>query len=206
MKGQFFVQVSCVSYSLIRKDQDTHECLKPLSKRVWCPSRGGVCAHDKLDRERSWSSGSAFRRFVAFGELVASRGGRHRELLGSHCSTSAFFPVGNCINPTGKQVCQAVAAGVWRGFSQGGEQKNNLIGFLHCCFDIRTLQGKVMVVSVACTVWVEVNSYEPCSCLNFIIGKNLAKLLYHYCFCNDKTISCYEENVKSGFNAGKRTD
>lgn len=47
------------------------------------------------------------------------------------------------INPTGKLVCQAAAAGVWREFSQGAEQKNNLVGFLHCLFGIQTLHGQV---------------------------------------------------------------
>lgn len=63
-----------------------------------------------------------------------------------------------------------------------------------------------MVISVDCTVWAKVNSYEPFCYLNFTIGKKLAKLLYHYWFCNDKNISNYKENVKSGFEAGERTD
>lgn len=62
-----------------------------------------------------------------------------------------------------------------------------------------------MIISVDCTVWVDVNSYEPWSYWNFTIGKKLAQLLYHFWFCHDKTISYYKENVKSGFKVGERT-
>lgn len=146
MKGQLFIQVSRVSYSLISKDQDTYGCQKPLFKRVWCLSSGAVCAHDKSDRERSWSSGSAFGKFWAHRETVASKAGWHKEKswFWTHCGTSPFFPVGNCINPTGKLVHQAVAAGVWKDFSQGTEQKNNLVGSLHFLFSIQTLQGTII--------------------------------------------------------------
>lgn len=43
---------------------------------MWCLSSGGVCACDKSHRERSWSSGNAFGKFVAYEEMVASKTGQ----------------------------------------------------------------------------------------------------------------------------------
>lgn len=41
-----------------------------------CLSSGGHVCSDKLHREMSWSSGNAFGKFVAHGEMVAPRTGR----------------------------------------------------------------------------------------------------------------------------------
>ena len=42
--------------------------------------------------------------------------------------------------------------------------------------------------------------------IKFYHRQKLEKLLYRFCFCDDKNISYYEQNVKSGFKAGERTD
>lgn len=58
---------------------------------VW--ATGDICAHHKSHRERSWSSGNAFDKFVAHGEMVASKTGWQNEPLGNCLSSLQYLTV-----------------------------------------------------------------------------------------------------------------
>lgn len=140
-----------VSYSLISKDQDSLGCQKPLFKRAWHLSCDGRCADNKSGEvlvfwQCFWQTCGTWRNSCFQGRMAQGVFGK--SWLWTHCGNSPFFRVDNCINSIGKLMCQTATVRVCKEFSHQAEEKNHLVGFLHCLFGIQTLQGKI------CDLWL----------------------------------------------------
>lgn len=138
---------------------------------MWCLSSGGICASDKSHREMSWSSGNAFGKFVALGEMVASKTGKRAfgklfELFTVPHHSSSLVTV--LIPLSSSHYCGL------EGIFSGCRTEKHFSWVSSFSFWYSQLKEKyiIMIIFVDCVVWVEVMSYEPYSHLNFIIAKN----------------------------------
>lgn len=167
-------------FFLIGKDQDTEGYQTPFSIKGMVSEQ---CWHMYPVINTTGKHLGLLTMTFSHEIWAVSKAKWHKEPLGKLLIRCRRYQVilGDCI----KAKCEVGVSGscCWDlvAVLSGRTWRNHLFGFLHCPFDVQTLQGEVctlfMVVSVDCTVWVEVSSCEPCFYFSFTISKKLAVTL-----------------------------